>query len=288
MFTGIVETIGSKLFLPRPTSSISLSLRKTASSHRNRHVYLRIANAPSVAVAEISLFDSSSPGSGRNFTVTLSNEDNSLSDASLGDSISINGTCLTVTSLLPREADGQEHDQKQAYKGFTVGVSPETLRRTNLGSLGRDSQVNLERACLPTTRLGGHFVQGHVDTIASILSVTPDGEALTFRLQPRDRKILKYVVEKGYVTLDGASLTITEVVDSKEEEGGWFEVMLIDYTQSKVVMGSKKAGAEVNLEVDMVGKYVEKSVVGWLEGKGGGGGIEGMIQKVVVERMNVR
>ena len=148
--------------------------------------------------------------------------------------------------------------------------------------------MNLERACLPTTRLGGHFVQGHVDTIASILRVTPDGEALTFRLQPRDRKILKYVVEKGYVTLDGASLTVTEVVDSKEEEGGWFEVMLIDYTQSKVVMGSKKAGEEVNLEVDMVGKYVEKSVVGWLEGKGGGGGIEGMIQKVVVERMNVR
>ena len=182
----------------------------------------------------------------------------------------------------------KEQKQKQAYKGFTVGVSPETLRRTNLGSLKKDSRVNLERACLPTTRLGGHFVQGHVDTIAIILSVRPDGEALTFWLQPRDREVLKYVVEKGYVTLDGASLTVTKVVDAKGEEGGWFEIMLIDYTQGKVVMGNKKAGEEVNLEVDMVGKYVEKSVVGWLEGKGGGRGIEGMIQRVVEERIKLQ
>ena len=114
--------------------------------------------------------------------------------------------------------------------------------------------------------MGGHFVQGHVDTIATILSVTPDGNALTFRLAPRDRAVLRYVVEKGYVTLDGASLTITAV----DDEAGWWEVMLIAYTQERVVMGKKQAGEEVNVEVDMVGKYVEKSVRGYFEGEGGG------------------
>lgn len=173
--------------------------------------------------------------------------------------------------------------QKSEYTAFAVGVSPETLRRTNLGLLEKDSRVNLEHACLPTTRLGGHFVQGHVDTVATIRSISPDGEALTFRLQPRDQKVLKYVVEKGYVTLDGASLTVTKVVDAE----GWFEIMLISYTQEKVVMGQKEAGQDVNLEVDMVGKYVEKSVTAWLEGKGGGG-IENIIERLVAQKMEER
>lgn len=114
--------------------------------------------------------------------------------------------------------------------------------------------------------MGGHFVQGHVDTTATILSITPDGNAFTYRLSPRDKSILRYVVEKGYVTLDGASLTITK------EDGaeGWFEVMLIAYTQERVVMGARKPGEEVNVEVDMVGKYVEKSVRAYFEGKDGG------------------
>lgn len=132
---------------------------------------------------------------------------------------------------------------------FKVGVAPETLRRTNLGSLKQHSKVNLERAVLASTRMGGHFVQGHVDTVATILSVTPDGNALTFRLQPRDREVLRYVVEKGYVTLDGASLTITKVDDVE----GWWEVMLISYTQEKIVTAAKKAGEEVNVEVDQIG-----------------------------------
>ena len=100
-----------------------------------------------------------------------------------------------------------------------------------------------------STRMGGHFVQGHVDTIAKILSIIPDGEALVFRLEPRDKTVLRYVVEKGYVTLDGASLTITKVDDA----AGWWEVMLISYTQEKVVMASKKVGEDVNVEVDQIG-----------------------------------
>lgn len=180
------------------------------------------------------------------------------------------GTCLTVT----------EFDKTW----FKVGVAPETLRRTNLGSLTTSSNVNLERAVSADTRMGGHFVQGHVDTVAQILSVTPDGNSLVFRLQPRDRDILRYVVEKGYVTLDGASLTVTKVVDG---EDGYWEVMLIAYTQEKVVTAGKKAGELVNVEIDIVGKYVEKSVAGYFAGTAGGdfAMLEKMVSRLVDEKL---
>ena len=128
-------------------------------------------------------------------------------------------------------------------------------------------------------------MQGHVDTVAKIVSVTPDGNSLVFRLQPREKEVLRYVVEKGYVTLDGASLTVTAVDDGS----GWWEVMLIAYTQERVVMAAKKEGEEVNVEVDMVGKYVEKSVRGYFEGlKGEGSGVgilERMVEKIVDAKM---
>ena len=192
-----------------------------------------------------------------------------LSDANLGDSISINGTCLTVT----------EFDNET----FKVGVSPETLRLTNLGNLKAGSGVNLERAVSASTRMGGHFVQGHVDTIASILETRPDGNAITFRLQPKDRSVLRYIVKKGYVTLDGASLTVTTV----DDEEGWFEIMMIAYTQEKVVMGMKKQGDDVNIEVDMTAKYIEKSVQAYFEGSAWDGGamMEKMVQRMVDERL---
>ncbi|KAK5118091.1 hypothetical protein LTR62_004137 [Meristemomyces frigidus] len=230
MFTGIVETIGTV-------------------SHLIQHD------------------DSSSGGGGTSLTV--SNCSDILGDANLGDSISINGTCLTVTEFSKNE--------------FKVGVSPETLRRTNLGSLEEGSDVNLERAVSASTRMGGHFVQGHVDTIAVIAKTTQDGNAVTFRLQPREKSVLRYIVEKGYVTLDGASLTVTNVNDDE----GWWEVMLIAYTQEKVVMGKKKQGEDVNVEVDMVGKYVEKSVAAYFEGAAGSGGamLEKMVQRLVDARM---
>lgn len=168
---------------------------------------------------------------------------------------------------------------------FKVGVAPETLRRTNLGSLKEKSKVNLERAVAPHTRMGGHFVQGHVDTIATILETRPDGNAITFRFQPRDKSVLRYIVEKGYVTLDGASLTVT-AVDDRE---GWWEVMLIAYTQEKVVMGKKQKGDDVNVEVDMVGKYVEKSVQGYFEGAGSDDGMIGkLITRLVDERLRAK
>ncbi|KAL8660916.1 MAG: hypothetical protein Q9202_006092 [Teloschistes flavicans] len=225
-------------------------------------------------------------------TLTISSCAEILTDAHLGDSISINGTCLTITSFTPAQ--------------FTVGVSPETLRRTNLGRLAKGANVNLERAVSATTRMGGHFVQGHVDTVARILSVRDDGEAKVFRLQPREREVLRYIVEKGYVTLDGASLTVTRVSDDVNDDGGgggddgeqgeagkgWWEVMLIAYTQEKVVTAGKKVGEEVNVEVDMVGKYVEKSVRGYFEGlagqEGGGGGgtLEKIVGRIVEEKLS--
>jgi len=203
--------------------------------------------------------------------LTISDCSDILTDAHLGDSISINGTCLTVT----------EFDAHQ----FKVGVSPETLRRTNLGSLEQGSRVNLERAVSAHTRMGGHFVQGHVDTIATLVSVKEDGNALTYRMQPRDKGVLRYIIEKGYVTLDGASLTVTAVEDG---EDGWWEVMLIAYTQEKVVMGKKRQGQDVNVEVDMVGKYVEKSVAAYFESTTGDGPavLERMVKKLVDERIN--
>ncbi|KAL9057166.1 MAG: hypothetical protein Q9162_002494 [Coniocarpon cinnabarinum] len=174
-----------------------------------------------------------------------------LTDAHLGDSISVNGTCLTITHLIPETAP---------HTSFKVGIAPETLRRTNLGRLKAQDSVNLERALLPGTRLGGHFLQGHVDAVAAISAKKPDGEAIVFRFEPRDKSLLRYVIEKGYVAVDGASLTVTAVGES------WFEVMLISYTQEKVVTALKSVGDEVNVEVDMVGKYVERSLEGYLKG----------------------
>ncbi|KIX03124.1 riboflavin synthase, alpha subunit [Rhinocladiella mackenziei CBS 650.93] len=226
MFTGLVETVGTVTALTALDPSVS----------GGNGTSLTISDCPSV-----------------------------LSDVQLGDSISINGTCLTVTDF--------------SSSSFKVGVAPETLRRTNLGSLREGSRVNLERAVSASTRMGGHFVQGHVDTVATIENVTPDGNALTFKLKPRDKAVLKYVVEKGYITLDGASLTVTQVNDAE----GWFEIMLIAYTQERVVMAAKKPGDEVNVEIDVVGKLVEKSVVGYLEGSvvDRQGGAPAMLEKIV-------
>jgi len=156
--------------------------------------------------------------------------------------------------------------------------------------------VNLEPALLPNTRLGGHFLQGHVDTVATIVETRKDGNAITFRLAPREQSVLRYIVEKGFISLDGASLTVCDVHDGTTSEGaqadestqGWFEIMMIAYTQEKVVMAKKGKGDEVNVEVDMVGKYVEKSVASYFEGKGGTGNmaiLEKVVDGVLQEKM---
>lgn len=160
-----------------------------------------------------------------------------LEETRLGDSIAIDGACLTVTHL----------DRSR----FTVGLQPETLRRTTLGLLRPGSKVNLERALLASGRLGGHFVQGHIDGTGQIQSIRPEGEARLVRFSASER-VLRYVVEKGFIAVDGVSLTIVSV----DEEG--FGVSLVDYTQSHVTLLDKQPGAPVNLEVDILSKYVER------------------------------
>ena len=162
-----------------------------------------------------------------------------LDDAQLGDSIAVNGVCLTVADL----GEGT----------FIADVMQESLDRSSLGELEIGSAVNLERAVLPTTRLGGHIVQGHVDGTAQLLSRTPseNWEVLRFSL-PQD--LAHYVVEKGSIAVQGTSLTVSAV--GKD----YFKVSLIPTTLRDTVFGSLEPGATVNLEVDVVAKYVEKMV----------------------------
>lgn len=209
---------------------------------------------------------------GTSLTITLPESSTLLSDCHEGDSIAVNGVCLTVVTFTPTS--------------FTVGVAPETLRITNLGRLVATDRVNLERAVRADTRMGGHFVQGHVDTTATIAKMTPDGNAITIRFVPTKREVLRYVVYKGYVALDGTSLTVTAVDDDE----GWWEVMLIAYTQERVVIAGKKEGDTVNVEVDMMAKYAEKSMM-WM-GEGGSfpflKELEKTVEKIVAQGLGGR
>ncbi|KAJ2556671.1 Riboflavin synthase alpha chain [Coemansia sp. RSA 1933] len=190
-------------------------------------------------VVEFAPLDTTDAG-GNGASLTIGGAQAILTDCHLGDSISINGTCLTVTEFT--------EDQ------FKVGLAPETLSRTNLGQLSTGAHVNLERALAAGHRFGGHFVQGHVDTTAKIIQVTKDVNALWLRLQPDDAQLMRYIVPKGFVAIDGTSLTVCDVNDAD----GWFSVMLVAYTQAHVVLPLKHEGDSVNIEVDMLGKYVEK------------------------------
>lgn len=160
-------------------------------------------------------------------------------DAQLGDSISVNGVCLTVAEL--------------GDATFIADIMQESLNRSALGELAPQSTVNLERALLPTTRLGGHVVQGHVDGTAKLISRTPSDhwDILRFEL-PAD--LARYVVEKGSIAISGTSLTVSAIGEA------WFEVSLIPVTLRDTILGDLADGDLVNLEVDVLAKYVEKMV----------------------------
>ncbi|MGH3634954.1 riboflavin synthase [Mycobacterium sp.] len=161
-------------------------------------------------------------------------------DAGHGDSIAVNGVCLTVVEVLP---GGR----------FTADVMGETLNRSSLGRLAEGSPVNLERAAALGSRLGGHIVQGHVDGTGQILARTPveHWEVVRIRLPA---ELARYVVEKGSITVDGISLTVSGLGDD------WFEVSLIPTTRELTTLGRAPAGTQVNLEVDVIAKYVERLV----------------------------
>ena len=160
-----------------------------------------------------------------------------LDDLAVGASISVNGACLTVVSVGERE--------------FAVEVSPETLAVTTLGQLAAGTPVNLERAMRVHDRIGGHLVAGHVDGVGSIRNRTPEGNAIVLTIEA-PREVLRYCVHKGSITLDGISMTINEVSDRN------FSVAVIPHTAKATTLGLKKPGETVNLEADLIGKYVER------------------------------
>lgn len=160
-----------------------------------------------------------------------------LSDLKIGDSVAVNGVCLTATGR-----DGG---------GFTADVMHETLDRSSLGALTVGSRVNLERAMAADGRFGGHIVSGHIDGTGTIRAVRPDDNAVWYTVQAAP-ELMRYIVEKGSITIDGISLTVASA------EADRFSVSLIPHTAAVTTLGRKRVGEAVNLETDIIGKYVEK------------------------------
>jgi len=155
----------------------------------------------------------------------------------LGGSIAVNGVCLTITNLNPNS--------------FSADVMPETLKRTNLGLLSAGGKVNLERPLAIGGRLGGHLVQGHVDDTGRVASVTWNNGAVLIKFEAPP-EVMRYVVVKGFIAVDGVSLTVVS------KDTGLFQISIVDYTRKYTTLGSRKVGDLVNLEVDIIAKYVEQ------------------------------
>lgn len=162
-----------------------------------------------------------------------------LEDVKLGDSIAVNGVCLTVVAYDARS--------------FAVDVMPETYRHTNLHALQPGSPLNLERAMMAGARFGGHIVQGHVDGTGVIRDRRADANAVVFTLEPHARGLLRHVIPQGSVTLDGISLTVVSV----DRDAGRFTVSIIPHTLRETVLQHKHAGDTINIECDILGKYVD-------------------------------
>jgi riboflavin synthase len=160
-----------------------------------------------------------------------------LEGIEVSDSIAVNGACLTITSL--------------NNSTFTVAIMPETLRHTNLGGLHYGDQVNLERALIAGGRLGGHLVLGHIDDTGEVMTVIPEEAAHIMRISAPAR-LMSYIVTKGFIAVDGVSLTITDLDDFS------FTVSLVAYTMEHTILGNRRPGDRVNLEADIIAKYIER------------------------------
>lgn len=164
-----------------------------------------------------------------------------LTSVHLGDSIAVNGVCLTAVAL-PGD-------------GFVADVSSETLTRTTLGKLKVGDRTNLERALTPTTRLGGHLVSGHVDGVGEVKSISQDGRSLRITVRAPDT-LAKYIAEKGSICIDGISLTVNAV------RGAEFDLNIVPHTVSETCIGSYQLGTQLNLEVDVIARYLERLLLG--------------------------
>ena len=164
-----------------------------------------------------------------------------LSDVKLGDSIAVNGICLTAVAL-PGD-------------GFAADVSRETLERTGFVNLKQGSQVNLEKALTPTTRLGGHLVSGHVDGVGEVISREDNARAIQFKLRA-PKELARYIAMKGSITVDGVSLTVNAV------DGAEFELTIVPHTLQETIMGEYRSGSLVNLEIDLIARYLERLLLG--------------------------
>jgi len=164
-----------------------------------------------------------------------------LSDVALGDSIAVNGVCLTAV-VLPGD-------------GFVADVSNETLSLTSLGQLSTGSPVNLEKALTMSTRLGGHLVSGHVDGLGEVIAKSEDARSIRFTVKAPD-ELAKYIAHKGSVTVDGTSLTVNAV------KGAEFELNIVPHTAQETIMSEYEVGRKVNLEVDLVSRYLERLLLG--------------------------
>lgn len=163
-------------------------------------------------------------------------------DLSIGDSVSVNGICLTATRI---ESDA-----------FYVSMVPETLRLVNCDDLMVDKFVNVERALKASSRIGGHYVQGHIDGTGTILELTQEPAGAMIVKISIEPHLAKYIVNKGYIGLDGMSITIIEATDT------WFTITLIPHTQQVTISQQYAVGKKVNIEVDIMGKYIEKLIAG--------------------------
>ncbi|TAM44784.1 MAG: riboflavin synthase [Gammaproteobacteria bacterium] len=176
-----------------------------------------------------------------------------LADVKLGDSIAVNGVCLTAVLT--------------DAKGFSADVSGETLARTTLGGLKSGDAVNLEKALTPTTRLGGHLVSGHVDGVGTVHERTQDARSVRFRIEV-PAALAKYIAEKGSVCVDGVSLTVNAVA------GAAFEINIVPHTLAETTLDELAPGRRVNIEVDILARYLERLLTaGKVEGEAGEGGL---------------
>jgi riboflavin synthase len=178
---------------------------------------------------------------GGDVRLTIRTGNLSLTDVQLGDSIACNGACLTAVEL--------------TGEGFIADVSVETLNLTTIGNWRTGSRINLEKAMQANDRFGGHIVSGHVDGIGEVVSLEEDARSWRFRIRA-PKGLAKYIAHKGSITLDGTSLTINKV------EGSEFELNIVPHTMTHTVMGDYAVGTKVNLEVDLVARYLERLLLG--------------------------